>query len=157
MTATVTWSDLGVTDLDARTLYDVLALRAAVFVVEQECAYGDPDGRDLVEGARHVVGRLGQEVAAYARVLPPGPDHPTVRIGRVVVAPSARGRQLGRDLMAQALRACAEHWPDHPVELGAQAHLTAFYESLGFWPVGAGYVEDGIPHQWMRRESSGPG
>ena len=66
----VAWSDLAGTELDAPTLYDVLALRSAVFVVEQECAYQDPDGRDLLEGTRHLIGRQG-DVAAYARILAP--------------------------------------------------------------------------------------
>ena len=49
----------------------MLALRSAVFVVEQECAYQDPDGRDLLEGTRHLIGRQGA-VTAYARILAPG-------------------------------------------------------------------------------------
>ena len=32
--------------LDAGTAYRILAARAAVFVVEQHCAYLDPDGLD---------------------------------------------------------------------------------------------------------------
>ena len=55
----VVWSDLAGTELDAPTLYDVLSLRSAVFVVEQECAYQDPDGRDLLEGTRHLIGPAG--------------------------------------------------------------------------------------------------
>jgi ElaA protein len=152
----LTWSVVAAPDLDAHTLYDVLALRVAVFVVEQECPYLDPDGRDLEQDTRHVVGRLDGGVAAYARVLAPGADHEAVRIGRVVVARPARGRQVARELMTRALAVCAEQWPTHAVELGAQAHLTGFYESLGFVAVGAGYVEDGIPHQWMRREAATP-
>ncbi|HSK33117.1 MAG TPA: GNAT family N-acetyltransferase [Propionicimonas sp.] len=147
----LTWFDVEGAELDARTLYDVLALRAAVFVVEQDCPYQDPDGRDLVEGTRHLVGRVDGEIVAYARILAPGESHPTPRIGRVIVAPPARGGQLGRALMLRALDVCAEHWPGQAVELGGQAHLTGFYQSLGFWAVGAPYVEDGIPHQWMRR------
>jgi ElaA protein len=149
-----TWSDLAADDLDVPTLYDVLALRTAVFVVEQECAYQDPDGRDLLPGTRHVVGRVGGELAAYARILPPDSDHQVPRIGRVIVAAGSRGGQLGRALMVRALRTCEEHWPARAVELGAQAHLRGFYESLGFVAVGAAYVEDGIPHQWMRREAA---
>ena len=36
-----------VAELDAATLYRIVALRSAVFVVEQDCVYLDPDGRDL--------------------------------------------------------------------------------------------------------------
>ena len=105
------WSVHEGSDLDARTLYDVLALRSAVFVVEQECAYQDLDGLDLVAGTRHLIGRSGDGIAAYARVLAPDEKHQAPRIGRVIVAPEARGRQLARTLMQAALEICEEHWP----------------------------------------------
>ena len=57
--------------------------------------------------------------------------------------------------MGKALETCEAHWPGQPVELGAQAHLTAFYAGLGFLPVDEVYDEDGIAHQWMRREGTG--
>ena len=92
----VTWSDVAGPDLDVATLYDVLVLRSAVFVVEQNCAYQDLDGLDLLEGTRHLVGRVGRgAIAAYARILAPDEARPTPRIGRVIVAPQARGQQLG--------------------------------------------------------------
>jgi ElaA protein len=150
MTETIAWSVLEAGDLDLATLYDVLALRSAVFVVEQQCAYQDIDGLDLPEGTVHVIGRE-DGIAAYARVLAPDGDHPTPRIGRVIVAPQARGRQLARTLMDKALETCEAHWPGVAVELGAQAHLTGLYESLGFEAVSEPYDDDGIPHVWMRR------
>jgi ElaA protein len=148
----LTWSEVPGPDLDPPTLHDVLALRSAVFVVEQACAYQDIDGLDLVVGTVHVLGHDpgSTAIAAYARVLAPDSDHATPRIGRVIVAPASRGRQLARELMTRALGACAERWPGEAVELGAQAHLTGFYASLGFQPVGEPYDEDGIRHQWMR-------
>ena len=148
----LTWDDLPADDLDARTLYDVLALRSAVFVVEQECAYLDLDGLDLVAGTRHLIGRTGDGIVAYARVLAPDDKHEVPRIGRVIVAPEARGRQLARMLMQEALAICEERWPGRAIELGAQAHLSAFYGSFGFVAQGAPYDEDGILHVWMRRE-----
>ena len=148
--ADLTWTELAGADLDVRTLYDVLALRSAVFVVEQECAYLDLDGRDLVEDTCHVIGRRGG-IAAYARVLAPGADQPSPRIGRVIVAPDSRGQQLARPLMRRALAVCKTHWPGQAVELGAQAHLAGLYASLGFEPVGDQYDEDGIAHVLMRR------
>jgi len=151
-TSELTWSEVGGGELDVATLYDVLALRSAVFVVEQECAYQDIDGLDLAAGTGHVVGRIDDEIAAYARILAPDAEHPTPRIGRVIVSGSVRGRQLGRELMGRALASCATRWPGEAVELGAQAHLTAFYASLGFESVGEPYDEDGILHQWMRRD-----
>lgn len=149
--ARVTWSDIAASDLDVPTLYDVLVLRSSVFVVEQDCPYQDPDGLDLLKGTRHLIGRQGG-IAAYARILAPDDDHPTPRIGRVIVSGRTRGQQLGRRLMERALTCCEVHWPGQPVELGAQAHLAGFYGSLGFEARGQPYDEDGIPHVWMRRE-----
>jgi ElaA protein len=150
--ASVVWDDLAAAELAASTLYDVLRLRSAVFVVEQDCAYQDLDGLDLVEGTRHLVGWADGRVAAYSRVLAPDERHDVPRIGRVIVAPEARGRQLGRALFRRALEVCEEHWPGSAVELGAQAHLSGFYGSFGFVEQGAPYDEDGIVHVWMRRE-----
>jgi ElaA protein len=147
-----TWSVLDGADLTAAQLYDVLALRSAVFVVEQECAYQDVDGLDLLAGTVHVLGSIDGS-AAYARVLAPDDDHPTPRIGRVIVERKARGRQLARPLVREALAVCEERWPREPVELGAQAHLSGFYASLGFVAVSEPYDEDGIPHVWMRRDT----
>ena len=146
----ITWSVIDGRELDVATLHDVLALRSAVFVVEQDCAYQDIDGLDLAGDTRHVLGRA-DGIVAYARVLAPDDEHPSPRIGRVIVSATSRGRQLGRLLMDRAMATCEEHWPGSAVELGAQAHLTSFYGSLGFEPVGAPYDEDGILHQWMRR------
>lgn len=147
----VVWSDLASSEVDAATLYDVLVLRSAVFVVEQDCVYQDPDGLDLLVGTRHLVGRSEGGIAAYARILAPDENHLTPRIGRVIVTGAVRGQQLGRRLMERALAACEEQWPGQAVELGAQAHLSGFYGSLGFTAVGEPYDEDGILHQWMRR------
>jgi ElaA protein len=152
----LTWSDLAAADLDVPTLYDVLMLRSAVFVVEQECAYQDLDGLDLLVGTRHLIGRQDQAIAAYARVLAPDESHSAPRIGRVIVSDSARGQQLGRRLMERGLAACEERWPGEPVELGGQAHLEGFYASLGFRAVSEPYDEDGIAHVWMRREGQPP-
>lgn len=133
--------------LQPRELHDALALRAAVFVVEQACLYQDVDGLDPL--ARHVLAHDGLELVAYARVLPPGTRFDVTSIGRVVVAPRARGSGLGRRLMEEALRGIEASGPV-PIALSAQAHLERFYASLGFVP-GERYDEDGIPHVAMRR------
>jgi ElaA protein len=129
--------------LDARTAYDVWRLRQSVFVVEQACPYPDLDGRDTEPGTRHVLleddGLLG-----YARVLD---DGEVWRIGRVVLAPAARGRGLADPLMQTALSVC----PGRDVVLDAQAPLTGWYATLGFEVDGPEFVEDGIPHLPMRR------
>jgi ElaA protein len=128
-------------------LYDVLALRQQVFVVEQACAYLDCD--ELDRGALHLMGR-GSEglLVAYARLLPPGLRYAEASIGRVVTHRHSRRSGLGRRLMGQAIARVRERFGD-PIRIGAQRYLEEFYRSIGFVPVGEPYDEDGIPHVEM--------
>lgn len=70
-------------ELDAYTLYALLRLRAEVFVVEQDCAYLDLDGRDTEPGTRHLWLDRDGEPVAYLRVLAAGDtgDGSTARDG----------------------------------------------------------------------------
>ena len=68
--AVIRWEWLAFAQLDCRRLHAVLAARAAVFVVEQNCVYQDIDGLD--EQAWHLMGwHRDATLAAYLRVLPP--------------------------------------------------------------------------------------
>ncbi|MCL2896509.1 GNAT family N-acetyltransferase [Brenneria tiliae] len=144
------WHDWHVADLNVYSLHDILALRNQVFIVEQRCPYQDIDGRDLADGNRHITAYHNGKLAAYARLLAPHPGNDVVTIGRVIVAPDARGRHLGHLLMEHALTACARHWPQKLLFLSAQAHLQDFYAAFGFVATGEAYDEDGIPHIDMR-------
>ncbi|MBC2932578.1 GNAT family N-acetyltransferase [Nocardioides sp. zg-1228] len=135
----------GVDELPARLAYDVWRLRQEVFVVEQDCPYPDLDGRDLEAGTRHVVLLdEGDEVVGTLRVLE---DGDALRIGRVVVAATARGRGLAALMMDEAIALCA----DRAVRLAAQAPLADFYAAWGFEVAGPEFDEDGIRHVPMRR------
>jgi ElaA protein len=129
--------------LDAATAYAVWRLRQQVFVVEQECPYPDLDGRDDEPGTRHVLLRDGRDLVGYARVLDDGDQW---RIGRVVLAPEARGRGLAEPLMDTALKIC----PDRDVVMDAQSPLAQWYEKFGFVVTGEEFLDDGIPHLPMR-------
>lgn len=138
----------GVDDLPVRTAYDVWRLRQQVFVVEQDCPYPDLDGRDLEATTRHVVlvddGGGDGGVVGTLRVLD---DGGWARIGRVVVAPTARGRGLAAVMMDEAMALCG----DREVRLDAQTGLTSFYEGYGFVVTGPAFDEDGIMHVPMSR------
>lgn len=131
-------------DLDARTLYDLLRLRGDVFVVEQECAYPDLDGRDTEPQTRHLWLARGGEPIAYLRILS---DDGLARIGRVAVARAARGEGLAGRLMDEALALVGAG----TCVLDAQAYLVGFYARYGFVVTGPEYLDDGIPHVPMRR------
>ncbi len=136
----------GFAELDARTFHDLVRLRVDVFVVEQECAYPELDGRDVEPGTRHLWLARDGAVVAYLRILA-DPDG-VARIGRVVVAPSARGAGHAGRLVVAALAEIG----DRPCVLEAQSHLVDFYARHGFTVSGPEYVEDGIPHTPMRRD-----
>lgn len=143
-------------ELSAAQLYQMLALRCEIFVVEQDCAYQDPDGLDLHPQTRHLNLWRGGQLLATARLLGPGAQAPgEVWIGRVAVARQARGQGLARELMRRAMAAAGECWPGRPLKLGAQAYVRDFYLSLGFVPLGPEYLEDGIPHQQMELGCNG--
>ena len=153
MPAPVRWTCAPFAALSVQQLYDALALRSEVFVVEQQCLFLDLDGLD--PQGWHLLGHDdGGRLVACARLLPPGVKAPGVVIGRVVTAPAARGSGLGHALMREADAQCARLWPGRPVTLHAQARLQGFYQGHGYATVSEPYDEDGIAHIEMRKETT---
>ncbi|HEU4748115.1 MAG TPA: GNAT family N-acetyltransferase [Gemmatimonadaceae bacterium] len=151
--AQISWQCSRFHDLRPDQLYEIVRLREGVFVVEQNCAYLDADGRD--PDAWHLLGWLGENGAprlvAYARIFEPGIRYPEGSVGRVVTAAEVRHTGLGRMLMAEALRRLDGLAPNRPVRIAAQRYLEKFYASFGFQPASAPYEEDGIIHVDMLR------
>lgn len=134
-------------DLTCDELYNMLKLRSEVFVVEQNCAYCDPDGWD--KEAAHIIIEEDDKVVATARVLPAGTRFRQVSIGRVVVDTAYRNRNLGKLLMQQAISFAGEAFHAEEIKISAQLYLRRFYENLGFRQISEVYDEDGIPHIGM--------
>jgi ElaA protein len=160
MAVELRWTCALLQDLAPRVLYQALALRSQVFVLEQNCVFLDPDGVDLQDGVWHLLGHGSDgELMAYARLLAPlskGVMQARPMISRVVTAPSARWLGLGRLLMVKAIEECEDRWPGAAIDINAQAHLQAFYERLGFVITSEPYDEDGILHVDMKREARRP-
>lgn len=138
-------------ELTVDELYEFLRLRCDVFVVEQECAYHELDGRDREPETRHVWFELAAApnvvaIVAYLRVLY---DASTMRIGRVVTDPHWRAQGLAGELLAAVINET-----NHEVVLDAQSRLAAFYTGFGFAVDGDEFIEDGIAHVPMRRPRS---
>ena len=131
-------------ELNLHELYELLQLRAEVFVVEQDCVYQDIDGKD--EKALHVLGYEDDRLVAYTRIFPPGIYFAEAAIGRVVVRESSRKNKYGHEILKASVKAIEDHFNTKSIKLSAQTYLTKFYESHGFSRVGEGYLEDGIPH-----------
>jgi len=135
--------------LNLDEMYQTMALRQEVFVVEQNCPYLDADGKD--QEAWHLMGFDDSgNLIAYTRLLPKGISYKKyASIGRVVTSPNARGKGAGQDIMKASIEWCSRLFPNEPVKISAQTYLLKFYENLGFEPVGKGYLEDDIPHIGM--------
>jgi len=138
-------------ELTAPQLYGIMALRQEVFVVEQNCAYLDADGKDLK--GYHLTGHDDDgKLVAYARLLPKGVSYDNfVSIGRVVTSPAVRGSGAGQALMKEALNCMEALFPGESIKIGGQSYLRNFYESFGFVVSGDEYLEDDIPHLPMVR------
>lgn len=136
-------------EIPAETLYRILWLRSAVFVIEQEAAYDDIDGRDLEADTVQFWAERDGEVVSTLRLLA---DREGMRIGRVATSASARGGGLSARLLTDAIARCG----GRDIRLDAQSHLADWYGRFGFTTCGPEYVEDGIPHVPMLRSAQQP-
>ncbi len=134
--------------LTIEQLYAIIALREEVFVVEQNCAYQDADGKD--KEAYHLMLWDDDLLVGYARLLPKGVSYAKYpSLGRIVTKMSHRGKNLGRELVQHCLRWCGILFPGEPIKISAQSRLEKFYHELGFVLTGEYYLEDDIPHSGM--------
>ena len=134
-------------ELSNQELYKILRLRSEVFVVEQDCIYQDMDNKD--HKAIHLLYKEDDELVGYTRIFKAGDYYENACIGRVVVVKSERGKDLGKKIMFESIKYIKENLEEEKIELSAQKYLDKFYRDLGFYSVGEGYLEDGIPHQRM--------
>ena len=143
------WRCVRFADLGVDNLYDLLALRGQVFIVEQG-PYLDPDGID--RQAAHLFGRDAQGVLrAGLRIVDPGIKYAEPSVGRVVLDKALRGTGLADTLVGGGVARCVQAWPGQGIRISAQAHLQRFYGRHGFVAVGEPYLEDMIAHIEMWR------
>lgn len=116
-------------------------------MVEQNCVFQDADYRD--HGSYHLMAYIGDQLAGYTRLLPPGLAYDEMSIGRVVTSSKCRRTGIGRVLMKESIERCHGLFGTGQIKIGAQEYLQHFYESFGFMKIGEGYLEDGIPHIYM--------
>lgn len=148
----IRFSCLPFEQLSLQQLYDIMALRQEVFVVEQDCVYLDADGKD--QGSFHLMGYNESGIlVAYARIMPKGLNYPNyIAWGRIVSAPAYRGKGIGRTLIKECLSYTNQLFGPEAIKISAQSYLIKFYESFGFQTLGEPYLEDGIPHVAMVRK-----
>ena len=136
-------------ELSLNELYELMKVRQAVFVLEQDCIYQDID--DLDRNSWHLMGwknyaSAKQQLLAYLRVVFADYQYKEPSIGRVLIIQEFRGMGLGKELLNQALIKIAQEYPKQSIRISAQQHLEHFYSQFGFSQVSEPYDEDGIMH-----------
>ena len=129
-------------ELTVDELYELLRIRAEVFVVEQDCVYQDMDGDDQV--SVHLWLTDGGKVVALCRVCPAGTHMEEVSIGRVIT--TERGKGYGKRIMLEGIKVAQEHFNAKRIDIEAQEYARGFYEQVGFRQSSEPFMLDGIPH-----------
>ena len=132
-------------ELNSTELYEILKLRAEVFVIEQDCNYLDPDGQDY--NAYHLYNKKDDQIVSYARLYE---SKEYCHIGRVLTSKSVRREGFGINLMNEAIKHCKSLYPNKDIVISAQEYLLKFYGDFGFVAEGERYFEDNLPHFKMR-------
>lgn len=130
--------------LTTRELYEILKVRAAVFVVEQNCPYQDLDDIDFK--STHITIFCDDEIVAYSRVFK-SDDSDLWHIGRVLT--TQRNKHYGLQIMRMSIEV-AERLGAKTIEIEAQCYAIPFYEKVGFLVSSDEFMLDGIPHKRMR-------
>ncbi|NVK35732.1 MAG: GNAT family N-acetyltransferase [Rhodobacteraceae bacterium] len=149
------WSSFD--ELSARNVHDILKLRQDIFMIEQACLFADIDGKDPRAFHYILMDEAADRLVGAIRVFLDEGDEAEcrqARIGRVVVSSSYRGLGLGRRLMQDGIARVEDIMGSVAIHLTAQAHLEAFYGSLGFERASDDFLEDGIMHLNMLRPAS---
>jgi predicted GNAT family N-acyltransferase len=137
---------VAVTD-DERWIEQALELRERVFCGEQ--GVGVEAERDGLDGeAIHLCHVRDGRVVGTCRVLI---RDGIGRLGRMAVEPSARGRGIGAELLAEAERAARAAGATR-MRLHAQSAAVSLYARGGYVQVGEPFVEEGIDHVTMERD-----
>ncbi|MEL6605524.1 MAG: GNAT family N-acetyltransferase [Cyanobacteria bacterium J06614_10] len=131
--------------LSVDELYEILRLRQQIFILEQQCLYLDIDSLDADAWHLLAMNEAG-ELVGYLRGIAPEKKYAEPSIGRVLIRRDERGKGMGQQLMEKGIGYVRSQFSSQSIRLSAQLHLQAFYEGLGFLPVGESYLEDDIPH-----------
>ncbi len=129
-------------ELTTKELYEILKIRAEVFIVEQDCPYQDMDDKDF--SAYHIILKEENKIKGYTRVLPRNVSFPEVSFGRVLTLERKKG--YGAILVEEAIKVAKEKFNADKIKIGAQAHAKEFYKKFGFVEASEEYILDYIYH-----------
>ena len=137
-------------ELNKAELYQIIQLRIAVFIVEQDCPYPDLD--DMDQDAQHLWIEDAGEIVCYLRVNPAGSRFSEPSLGRIVTKKSHRNHGLAEKLIKKAIDLVCEK-ESRAIRISAQCYLEKYYEKFGFIKASEEYLEDDIPHIEMLKDA----
>ncbi len=143
------WETKRFNELTVTDLYQILALRAQIFVVDQQRIYQDPDGQD--QEAIHIFNRDEDgHIVAYARIFL---KDDLVSFGRVATSAKVRGQGFGGQLLDKIMQTIQQEFPDRKIEIEAQVQVEDFYKRVGFVSEGEPFIYKTTPHIKMVHEA----
>ena len=137
-------------ELNKAELYQIIQLRIAVFIVEQDCPYPDLD--DMDQDAQHLWIEDAGEIVCYLRINPAGSRFSEPSLGRIVTKKSHRKHGLAERLIKSAIDLVCEK-ESRAIRISAQCYLEKYYEKFGFIKASEEYLEDDIPHIEMLKDA----
>ena len=137
-------------ELNKAELYQIIQLRIAVFIVEQDCPYPDLD--DMDQDAQHLWIEDAGEIVCYLRVNPAESRFSEPSLGRIVTKKSHRKQGLAEMLINKAINLVCEK-ESRAIRISAQCYLEKYYEKFGFLKASEEYLEDDIPHIEMLKDA----
>lgn len=143
-TASNEWTAKTFDELTTRELYEILRVRAEVFIKEQGINCVDPDTVDY--SSIHIFSMRDGRVCAYLRAY--SVDDMTIKVGRILAVPHCMG--IGTELMHYVVKKIKEMTGCSKIVMDAQKHAVPFYEKLGFKVTSNEYLEEGIWHVDMK-------
>jgi ElaA protein len=130
LTMSYRWRASHFSELTPHDVYDLMQLRAAVFVLEHECLCQDIDNQDY--HAYHLLGTQDGMVLACARLFAPGQRCDEASIDRIATARACRRAGVGKLLMQEAIKATHRLWGPVSLRIATPTYLQGFFESFGF-------------------------
>lgn len=137
--------------MDNQLLYDVLAHRFEVFVLEQGNIYRDFDYFD--QKSMHLIATDDEgKIQGYCRLLPSELHYDGYEenaFGRLSVKKEARNTGLGKELVQRACDYLIANSDCKAVRISAMAYLEDYYTELGFVRTSDIFDIQGVAHVTM--------
>ncbi len=128
----INWEIKHFSELSALEYHNLLQLRVAVFVIEQDCPYPEVDGIDPQCYHLLATNITTNQIIGTARIIPANLLFNEVSIGRIVISPTYRRQKLGTKLLRETIQFIYTKYSKQPVRIAALKYLEHFYHDFKF-------------------------